>query len=290
MTKDGFSSEYSSQGYRKTSQERAAYWGIALGLQSVDGLSPSGYLQELVEKNINDELDYRDVTRQLVSYYSNRNESPDQSRQWEADLAAARINELYQTPGFDFSVDCLVEYHLYIFQDTMADAGEFKKTALWKQEEILFGDTVNYINPQAVKRLLERAIEDERAKTWDSNEKTYVIDRISNLTKQIWFVHPFNEGNTLAVAVFIGKYLDSLGFDISNDSFKEHSLYYRNALVRACYSNIAKGIRPTSEYLEMFYENLLYEGDNQLRNCDLFVLELASDEQRAAFASLSPNE
>jgi len=283
MTKNGFSSEYSSEGYRKTSQERAAYWGIALGLQAVDGLKPSDYLLELVEKSINDELDYRDVTKQLTDYYSTRDASPDQSRQREADLAAARINELYQVPGFDLSVECLVEYHRYIFQDTMSDAGEFKKDALWKQEEILFGDTVNYINPQAVKRLLERAIEDERWKTWDSSEKAYVIDRISNLTKQIWFVHPFNEGNTRAVAVFIGKYLDFLGFDISNDSFKEHSLYYRNALVRACYANIAKGIRATSEYLDRFYENLLYEGENQLSNRDLFVLELASDEQRKAF-------
>jgi len=50
MRQSGFSSEYSSEGYRKTSQERAAYWGIALALLTVNGLKPSNYLVELVEK------------------------------------------------------------------------------------------------------------------------------------------------------------------------------------------------------------------------------------------------
>ncbi|MCL1847010.1 MAG: Fic family protein [Coriobacteriia bacterium] len=275
MTEDGFSSEYISTGYRSTSAERAAYWGIALGLQAVDGLEPSNYLRGLVEENIAGELDYQEVVGLLTSYYTDH--KPEYSRQVEADHAAARINELYQVPGFDLSVDCLKEYHHYIFQDTMSDAGQFKKVHLWKREEILFGDTVNYIGPEAVERMLRKAIEDEQMDIWNSNERFYTVERVSHFTRQIWFTHPFSEGNTRTVAVFIGKYLNSLGFDVSNSTFKQHSLYYRNALVRASYSNIAQGIKATTKYLDAFYDNLLFNGEHQLRNRDLYVLELAPE-------------
>jgi len=284
MAEDGFSSEYTSEGYRGTEAERAGYWGIALGLQAVDGLKPSSYLLGLVEKNIAGEIGYREVTKLLSTHYADN--KPDSPHQDEADLAAARINELYQVPGFDLSVECLKLYHQHIFQDTMADAGQFKKTHLWKKEEILFGDTVNYVGPQAVERMLNRAIEDELMNVWSDNECKYVVERISHITRQIWFVHPFSEGNTRAVAVFIGKYLDSLGFDVSNDTFKQHSLYYRNALVRACYSNIPQGIKATDTFLHEFFENLLFNGNNSLRNRNLYILELASEEERKTIESL----
>jgi len=284
MPVDGFSSRYISEGYRDTEAKRAAYWGIALGLQAVDGLKPSTYLLSLVDKNVKGELDYREVAP-LLSCYHGKDNSKD-SRQGEADLAAARINELYQVPGFDLSVECLKEYHHYIFQDSRTDAGRFKQTALWKPEEILFGDTVNYIGPQAVARMLSRAIEDEQGLIWSSNERSVVTHRVSHFTRQIWFVHPFNEGNTRAVAVFVGKYLSSLGFDISNDSFKEHSLYYRNALVRACYFNVAMGVSATNEFLERFYENLLFNSSYSLQNRDLYVPELAPEAKRKAIDKL----
>ena len=38
-------------------------------------------------------------------------------------------------------------------------------------------------------------------------------------------------------ALFIEKYLLSLGYDVDNTIFKEKSVYYRNALVRSNYFN-----------------------------------------------------
>jgi hypothetical protein len=39
--------------------------------------------------------------------------------------------------------------------------------------------------------------------------------------------------------------------------FKEHSWYFRNALVRANYRNMAKGIDPDISYLVLFFRNLM---------------------------------
>lgn len=74
--------------------------------------------------------------------------------------------------------------------------------------------------------------------------------------------------------MFIEKYLNSMGFNINNDMFKDNSLYFRNALVRSNYGNIPKGIYPTFQYLAMFFENLLKGKEYELKNRELYVKKL----------------
>ncbi|MDR1359108.1 MAG: Fic family protein [Coriobacteriales bacterium] len=286
LTQDGFSSSYTSEGLRSTRESKLAYWGVALGLQAVDGLKPSPKLLELVDRNVKGELDYNEIPELLRAYYDKAPGAELTHRQAEADFASARINELYQKPGFDLSVEALKDYHRHIFQDTLPDAGEYKQTELWKKEPVLFGDTVDYLPPSAAQRMLQEALNTERETGWNDSAPASVVERIGSLTKKLWFVHPFSEGNTRTVATFVGKYLDSLGYNVGNDTFKAHSLYYRNALVRACYINLPKGIKPEQLYLTRFYENLLYNAQHVLRNRDLFVLELAPDEQKQRIEAL----
>ena len=67
------------------------------------------------------------------------------------------------------------------------------------------------------------------------------------------------------------KYLKTLGFDVSNDIFAENSWYFRNALVRANYNNLKKGITATTKYLDAFFENLLLGSTNELKNRYLHI-------------------
>ena len=92
------------------------------------------------------------------------------------------------------------------------------------------------------------------------------IHRLSIFTSRIWQVHIFGEGNTRTTAVFIIKYLRSKGYNVTNDLFRENSWYFRNALVRANYTNDKKGISETTEYLELFFRNLLLGEKNELKN------------------------
>ena len=74
------------------------------------------------------------------------------------------------------------------------------------------------------------------------------------------------ERNTRSTAVFIIKYLKTFVFTISNDTFAKNSWYFRNALVRANYNNLRAGIHATSEFLELFFENLLMDAKHDLKN------------------------
>ena len=87
----------------------------------------------------------------------------------------------------------------------------------------------------------------------------------------IWQIHPFGEGNTRTTAIFTIKYLRSLGFEVENDAFAENSWYFRNALVRANYRNVSKGIEYEPIFLIRFFRNLLMGEQNELKNRYLLV-------------------
>lgn len=87
----------------------------------------------------------------------------------------------------------------------------------------------------------------------------------------MWQIHIFGEGNTRTTAVFFIKYLRSLGFSATNDIFADNAWYFRNALVRANYTNLQKGIHETTEYLEIFLRNLLLGEKNDLHNRYLHI-------------------
>lgn len=72
------------------------------------------------------------------------------------------------------------------------------------------------------------------------------------------------------------KYLKTFGFHINHDAFAAHSWYFRNALVRANYNDLTRGIHVTTEYLEYFFGNLLLGTEHELKNRYLVIDETGS--------------
>ena len=79
-----------------------------------------------------------------------------------------------------------------------------------------------------------------------------VVAHIAKFVSGIWQIHPFGEGNTRTTTVFTIKYLRSIGFDVNNDLFADKSWFFRNALVRANYRNVRKGVEPDMSFLILF--------------------------------------
>jgi len=65
---------------------------------------------------------------------------------------------------------------------------------------------------------------------------------------------------------------------VTNDVFADNAWYFRNALVRANYTNVPKGIGETTEYLEKFFRNLLLGEANVLQSRCLIVGGWKGDE------------
>ena len=263
--------EYIRQG--EPSQREAAYaWSTAIGLQAVDGLKTSDYLNDLARRNIEGEITIDQVDALLNNYYQSKTsrEADDDDKE-EADRASKNIKRILSTVTVNFSTNGLISLHRRIFEGVFKHAGELRKYDITKKEWVLEGDTVRYQNWEDLRRTLDYDIEQERAFVYKGMSKDEVIAHLTKFVSGLWQIHAFGEGNTRTIAVFTILYLRSLGFNVENDLFAHHSWYFRNALVRANYKNVVKGVEYSPIYLERFFRNLLLGEQWDLRNRYLHI-------------------
>ena len=263
--------EYIRQG--EPSQREAAYaWSTAIGLQAVDGLTTSEYLNDLARRNIEGELTMDQVDTLLDNYYESKaaREAHDEDKN-EADKASRNIKKILSVKTVDFTTNGFISLHRRIFEGVFKHAGQLRDYDITKKEWVLEGDTVNYLNWEDLRRALDYDIKQEREFSYKGLAQDDLITHIASFVSGLWQIHAFGEGNTRTTAVFTIQYLRSIGFDVENDLFAKHSWYFRNALVRANYKNAVKGIDYSPIYLERFFRNLLLGEQWDLRNHYLHV-------------------
>ena len=261
--------------YKSSNYEKQLQWDMAIGLQEIDSLKPSKYLEKLLEENIEDNLTIEEVEKELREYYIEK-ETKDEinHNELECDFVSVRIVELLNEDKFELSVSYLKYIHKFLFQDVYDFAGNFRQKDFSKHEIILNNDSVAYGDYKTLTKSLEYDISLEKEKNYQEMNIVEVINNITKFSSNIWQVHPFREGNTRTTAVFIEKYLINLGYNVDNSLFKDKSVYFRNALVRSNYFNNSLNIKEDSSYLIKFYENLLLGKNNNLHSKDLIVKEL----------------
>ena len=261
--------------YKSSNYEKQLQWDMAIGLQEIDSLKPSKYLEKLLEENIEDNLTIEEVEKELREYYIEKeNKDEINHNELECDFVSVRIVELLNEDKFELSVDYLKYIHKFLFQDVYDFAGNFRQKDFSKHEIILNNDSVAYGDYKTLTKSLEYDISLEKEKNYQEMNIVEVINNITKFSSNIWQVHPFREGNTRTTAVFIEKYLINLGYNVDNSLFKDKSVYFRNALVRSNYFNNSLNIKEDSSYLIKFYENLLLGKNNNLHSKDLIVKEL----------------
>ncbi|MBQ7427124.1 MAG: Fic family protein [Prevotella sp.] len=264
--------EYIRQG--ETQQiERAEAWRVAIGLQAVDGLKTSEYLQDTARRNIEGEITI-DEARELVKQYYVKKTAHDEGDEdtEEADRVSSNISKLLQTDAFTYSVAGLSAIHRAIFEGVFKHAGRFRDYDISKKEWVLQGDSVLYGRWQDLRMTIEYDLEQEHQFNYFALNKDQVVEHLAKFVAGLWQIHPFGEGNTRTTAVFIIKYLRSQGFDVNNELFERHSWYFRNALVRANYRNLKKGINYESIFLVRFFRNLLLGENNTLKNRYMMIV------------------
>ena len=258
--------EYIRQG-EPQKRERADAWRVAIGLQAVDGLKTSEYLQETARRNIEGEITI-DEARELVKQYyikKTTHEEGDEDRE-EADRVSSNISKLLQTDAFTYSVAGLAAIHRAIFEGVFKHAGRFRDYDISKKEWVLRGESVLYGRWQDLRMAVEYDLEQERQFNYTALNKDQMVEHLAKFVAGLWQIHPFGEGNTRTTAIFTIKYLRSQGFSVNNDLFERHSWYFRNALVRANYRNLKKGISYEPIFLVRFFRNLLLGENNTLKN------------------------
>lgn len=246
-------------------------WSISKGLQQVDGLSTSPYLDKLASDNIEGRISSSDVTRLVNSYYEVKADRKEVDEYKEADIVSARINEILSSGGFTLSLEEYKSIHKRLFDGVIDNAGEFRSNNIYKREWVLDGDTVTYGDVSNIESNIESCIRGERLTRYSSMDDEEIYFHLSRFVSELWKAHPFSEGNTRTTAVFAIKYFRSRGYDIDNRPFQNHSWYFRNALVRANYSSIPKKVDTDLSFLEEFLTCAITGRVGTFRNRDLHI-------------------
>ena len=253
--------------------ELAGLWRAAIGLQKVDGLTPSAYLVETARRNIEGEITIAEAGKIIGEYYKSKAVRAEaaKTRTDEADIVSQRITGILAEPTFSFSPASDVSIHRKLFAGVYKHAGKIRDYNITKSEWVLKKDTVRYESADVIAATLEYEFERERRFNYKGLSPQETIAHFSRFIADVWQIHAFGEGNTRTTAIFAAKYLRTLGYTVENDIFADNSFYFRNALVRANYTNVPKGIHPTLVYLERFFANLLLVENNELKSRYLLV-------------------
>ena len=270
--------------YLKESEPDKAYkgyaWSTAIGLQAVDGLKPSKYLIDTAIQNIEGKITMKEAQSLIDSYYK---EKPyhlfDDERTEEADKVSFHIAEILSETAFSFSPNEYISIHRKLFQGIYKHAGKIREYNITKKEWVLDGASIMYGSASELRATLEYDFSQEKEFNYKGLSMNGIIHHLAVFISRLWQIHIFGEGNTRTTAVFFIKYLKTLGFSTINDVFAENAWYFRNTLVRANYTNLQKGIRETTEYLEVFLRNLLLNERNELHNQNLHISGILNEEK-----------
>lgn len=241
-----------------TYEEKRDLWQTGFGLQAVDGLKPSSYMVDLADKQSRGDYTYEQVYQEISAYHTTQDATTA-----EADLVALRITELLSRNGFVFSPATLLAIHEELFQDVLDETipvGRFRQTNISKKEAVLDGESVVYSDFSMIQATLDYDFKQEKTFVYAGLSQQDMVRHIQSFLSGIWQIHPFREGNTRTVTVFLIKYLREFGFEIDNTPFQEHAKFFRDALVL----DNAKVLKKRPEFLTAFFENLLLGGQNDL--------------------------
>lgn len=197
--------------------------------------------------------------------------------------------EILNEQTFTFSPMEFLSIHRRLFQDVYKFAGKIRDYNITKKEWVLNGETVLYGSANSLKETLEYDFQQEKQFSYKGLSQQQTIEHIAQFISYLWQIHVFGEGNTRATAIFLIKYLRTLGFKVNNDLFEQHSCYFRNALARANYNDNTKDIYAMPKFLLYFLENLILGENHVLRNreehvqYDAFMKREESDKDQKSF-------
>ena len=277
MDKDPFK-EYIKQS-EPNKRDKGYAWYTAIGLQAVDGLKTSKYLIDTAIKNIEGDISIDEAQELLNTYYEENPKADTEDRTEEADKVAVRIAKILSEKAFSFTPNEYISIHKKLFTGIYGHAGKLRDYNITKKEWVLNGATILYGSASELRATLDYDFAEEKKFSYKNLSMEEIIHHLAFFVSRLWQIHVFGEGNTRTTAVFFIKYLRTLGFDATNDIFAENAWYFRNALVRANYTNLQMGVYETTEYLEAFLRNLLLNEKNELHNRNLHISGLLNEEK-----------
>lgn len=184
----------------------------------------------------------------------------------EAEYTTIRLAELVTKESvsrFDFTALC--DMHYYIFQDIYEWAGQVRIINIEKAEPVLGGISIEYSDCFDIERDASYVLDKMNRYAWEKASIEDVAKIFSKYLAELWKVHPYREGNTRTIVTFGSQFIESKGFYIDSDLFKDNAQYMRTALVAASAMFSDLGDKRKPEFLEAIVKDALERGNKMKR-------------------------
>ena len=179
----------------------------------------------------------------------------------EAEYTSLRLAELVtKESASHFNFLSLCDMHRYIFQDVYEWAGEIRVINIEKSEPALGGLSIEYSDCFDIEKDVTNILDDMNKFLWKALSVAEASRIFSEYFAKLWRVHPYREGNTRTIITFCSQFIESKGFYVDSDLFKDNAQYMRTALVaaNAIFSDLGDKRKP--EYLNRIVLDALERG------------------------------
>ena len=150
----------------------------------------------------------------------------------EADYVVYRLKDLALNPlQGDYHTKHFLKMHEYIFRDLFEWAGVPRTISIYKEEDVLGGQSVEYSDPFDIVNDIHHVLSDMRAKDWLNMTRSQKSSEFCDSMARLWKIHPFREGNTRTTITFCCQFAYEKGLPLNRKLFEENSQYIRTALV-----------------------------------------------------------
>lgn len=152
----------------------------------------------------------------------------------EAQLLIAGIIDIHSIiEDLDFrDYTCLQTIHSFLFEDLYTWAGEFRTINIYKSERVLGGLSITYSDKSRIEIDLKQIFKWAATISW-THKNPQLPSQFAKFMTDIWRVHPYREGNTRAVSIFMKLFADKQGLSFDAELLSQNAGYLRNALVMA---------------------------------------------------------
>ena len=152
----------------------------------------------------------------------------------EAQLLIAAIVDITSiTHKVDFQkYESLQTIHHFLFHELYSWAGKFRTVNISKSEQVLNGLSVTYSDKDHILSDLKTVFSWSESKQWSYSNPNLVKDFSAFMIK-LWRIHPYREGNTRTVSIFMKLFAEASSLDFNAQLLSQHAGYLRNALVLA---------------------------------------------------------
>ena len=146
--------------------------------------------------------------------------------------AIARLRQ-EPVPG-NFDAEHLQTIHREIFGSVYPFAGEPRTIELDKPEIVLNGESVAYARPgDELRNDLASATKRVQAFHWNDQQPAASAREFAEAISEVWKAHPFREGNTRAVSVYMEQFSRERGFELDVGTLTKYPSELRDAFVKA---------------------------------------------------------